>query len=1053
MNVSLCDCPKYEQIDRYLNGGLPTPESIVLESHFNECTLCEETLRGRVDGQQDTMDVLLQELLIQDNALPDESDSKPDPEIQNLVARLQAIGPREIGQAERLAFDRAAEILRLIKADGDEEGFGKLGHYELTELLGSGSTGVVFAAVDQRLNREIAIKILRPSLGLAAQDRFLLEAQAAAAMAHENTITIFDVGQIQGLAYLTMQLLPGETLEDRLQRATFLPEPEVRKIADQICAGLAEAHKKNVIHRDIKPANLWYDTTRDQIKLLDFGLARIADLNPQLTASGILAGTPSYMSPEQTRGQELDGRSDLFSLGCLLYRCVTGRLPFGSTSVLATLQAIQHDTPIPPARMNPNCSIELSDLIMKLLEKHPEHRPYSAADFRHALAAPRHQWRFAADYSDASSARPQFQPATKSGSGRFIRRILVATGLGCLGLGGWLFGDDVIRIVTNQGEIVVESSDPNIKIEIRQAGEVVQIIDTSTEQRIDIQAGQYTIQPRGSNGEFVVTPQAITLSRGGKQVVRVERATGSFLALPPVQTPVQNAIGAAVDSSLESGSPTYDGRTYEQWLTLINRERNVDTVCDSIRALAILSEDVPQRQAEVRTTIIPIVRRYGSMRISGPQDQGTRFHEALKAYFSSLGPESIVDFIEQEIKDGTNESREFLTWLSIIGTIYEGDTKKQQQHRAALRTAIPRLNEAYITTLNRLAQQGRLDESKSLNELLGYSQYWTNPQPGEPIEPGLRNQIGEQFRQAYEQSSVPRAKLVFANECLKLQAEIPGFATDLRQWLTDPNVSPNDRRELLKLLVNWASIEPKILVPGLVELARNLPTLLPEQDRTTASLADDRPTNFGWLDIAITGHPVHFGLFAKGNVELFGSVNQIRNYNPSIGGLGGAGMSGGGGGGGQGATGSMGGLGSSDVGGMGAGGAGRGGYGICTYRLTFDHNQGLQLIILRQLAQYQAKLDAETAALAQQWIRSLIQETDPMQLVVDKKMIPEQELTEAQLASLKQIVINEFAEKAIDLLSPQPPAADAAKPYLEFLAIPPPPQAFGKGGALGGGMF
>ncbi len=1051
MNLFLRDCPQHDQIDRYLNGGLPTHESIVLETHFNECALCEETFRGRVDGQQDTLDVLLQELLTQDNALSVESNSKPEPEIQNLIASLQAIGPREIGQAERLAFDRAAEILRLIKSDGDEEGFGKLGHYELTELLGSGSTGVVFAAVDQRLNREIAIKILRPSLGLAAQDRFLLEAQAAAAIAHENTITIFDVGQIQGLAYLTMQLLPGETLEDRLQRATFLPEPEVRKIADQICAGLAEAHKKNVIHRDIKPANLWYDTTRDQIKLLDFGLARIADLNPQLTASGILAGTPSYMSPEQTRGQELDGRSDLFSLGCLLYRCVTGRLPFGSTSVLATLQSIQHDSPIPPARMNPNCSIELSDLIMKLLEKHPEHRPNSAADFRHALAAPRHHWRFAADYSDASSVRPQFQPATKSGSGRFIRRNLFAIGLGCLGLGGFLFGNDVIRIATNQGEIMIESSDPNIKIEIRQAGEVVQIIDTSTEQRIDIQAGQYTIQPRGSNGEFVVTPQAITLSRGGKQVVRVERAAGSRITQFPDQTPVQNAIGAAVDSSLESGSPTYDGRTYEQWLTLINRERNVDTVCDSIRALTKLSEDVPQRQAEVLTTITPFVRRYGSLVIGG-KNSGTSFHNAFITYFSSMSAESVVDFIEQEIKDGTIESREFLVFLSLIGSIYEHDSKRQAQHRVARRTANHRLNEAYITTINRLAQQGRLDESNSLNQLVGYSEFWTTTHP-RTIEPSLMNQIAEQYQQAYKKSSVLRTKLIFANHCLTLQAEIPGFATELRRWMTDPNVSPNDRRELLKSLINWGSIEPKMLIPGWVELARNLPTLLPEQDRTTTSLADDRPTNFGWLDIAITGHPVHFGLIAEGNVELFGRINQIRNYNPSIGALGGAGMSGGGGGGGQGATGAIGGLGSSDVGGMGAGGAGGGGNGICTYRLTFDHNQGLQLIILRQLAQYQGKLDADTAALAQQWIRSLIQETDPVQLFVDKKMIPEQELTEAQLASLKQIVINEFAETAIELLSPQPPAAGAAKPDLEFLAIPPPPQAFGKGGGLGGGMF
>ena len=144
------------------------------------------------------------------------------------------------------------------------------------------------------------------------------------------------MSETDALAYLAMQLLPGETLESRLQREAFLPENTVRSIAADVAQGLQAAHNKELIHRDIKPANIWL-TDDDQVKILDFGLARIVNDDPGFTSTGMIAGTPSYMSPEQSKGASLDGRSDLFSLGCVMYRAATGRQPFGAVNVLSLI--------------------------------------------------------------------------------------------------------------------------------------------------------------------------------------------------------------------------------------------------------------------------------------------------------------------------------------------------------------------------------------------------------------------------------------------------------------------------------------------------------------------------------------------------------------------------------------------------------------------------------------------------------------------------------------------------------------------------------------------
>jgi hypothetical protein len=254
--------------------------------------------------------------------------------------------------------------------------------------------GAVFHAEDTRLRRACALKVMLP--GAAArpgmQARFLREARAAAAIDHEHIIPIYevDVDAARGVAFIAMPLLKGHTLEAELRQRGGIPHStgEAVHLARQIAQGLAAAHAAGMVHRDIKPANVWIEPTGGgNVKLLDFGLARLMQGEQDLTHSGMVLGTPTYMAPEQGRGGKVDARADLFSLGVILYRLCTGVLPFVGSDALSTLWAITTHQPPPPAEINPAVPTPLSNLVMKLLEKDPEKRPASAREFLDQLEA------------------------------------------------------------------------------------------------------------------------------------------------------------------------------------------------------------------------------------------------------------------------------------------------------------------------------------------------------------------------------------------------------------------------------------------------------------------------------------------------------------------------------------------------------------------------------------------------------------------------------------------------------------------------------------------
>lgn len=259
------------------------------------------------------------------------------------------------------------------------EMLGRIDGFSIEQIIGRGGMGVVYKGFDSVLNRPVAIKFLAPHLSISGVSckRFSREAQAAAAVVHPNVVPIYSIGSSRKRPYLVMALVSGRSLQTHVHEHGPLPVEDVVRIGQQIAAGLSAAHQQGLVHRDIKPANILLEKDVSRVLITDFGLARAAD-ETGLTQSGWLAGTPQYMSPEQARGHEVDHRSDLFSLGSVMYFMATGREPFRADHPYAVLQQIGTDDPVSARSLNSRIPAALNDLIFRLLSKAPKDRFESA---------------------------------------------------------------------------------------------------------------------------------------------------------------------------------------------------------------------------------------------------------------------------------------------------------------------------------------------------------------------------------------------------------------------------------------------------------------------------------------------------------------------------------------------------------------------------------------------------------------------------------------------------------------------------------------------------
>ncbi len=278
----------------------------------------------------------------------------------------------------RAEMDREALGVPSHRASSTFPGGREVGRYRILAQVGRGGMGTVYRAHDPRLGRDVALKFLPSHLRASgeAEERLLIEARAAAALEHPNVCTVYEIGETEdGQPFIAMALYQGETLKERLRRGPLLPAEAV-DVAIQMARGLGAAHERGILHRDVKPGNVML-TGEGTVKLLDFGLAKMADVG--VTRPGTTPGTLAYMSPEQVQGEALDRRTDLWSLGVVLYEMLTGERPFRGGSDGAVIQNIRNESPEPVARLRPDCPDLLSRTVGRLLEKAPDAR-YQSAD-------------------------------------------------------------------------------------------------------------------------------------------------------------------------------------------------------------------------------------------------------------------------------------------------------------------------------------------------------------------------------------------------------------------------------------------------------------------------------------------------------------------------------------------------------------------------------------------------------------------------------------------------------------------------------------------------
>jgi len=562
MNTDLC--PEPEILNRLLLGQLPDPDFAKLEEHLSACQDCADAIQKA--GADDELvsairqsqphrrtadeETLVSELIDRLKPLRGNTESsRNDGTLQRAHANIA--DREELGDRETVAEAIGLEFLSPAQGPGE---IGRLGDYRIMSVVGSGGMGVVFRAEDTKLGRVVALKAMLPSGAASrrAKQRFLREARAIASIEHDNIVTVYHVGEDQGVPYLVMPLLKGESLRDRLNRRQTLDSCEVVRMGREIAAGLAAAHARGLLHRDIKPDNIWLEEGTGRVKIVDFGLARAAEGDEEITRIGNIVGTPRYMAPEQAKGQQVDQRSDLFSLGTVLYCACTGEAPFSGSNVTATLIAVATEPAKPIKALNPHLDERLAAIIMRLLEKDPQDRFATAMEVFDSLGQID---TVASEASDEAGALPSRINDTSSGTAETIayravsidtapsksdvsptpsttrsrsrstasqhnadrfrrsRNIAIATG----GLLLLVLGGIVLLLPDKNGTIRVEINDPDIEVVV---GENGYKIKGASEEEIKLEPGEHLLKIK--RGGFSFETDKFVLRKGEQVVLKVE---------------------------------------------------------------------------------------------------------------------------------------------------------------------------------------------------------------------------------------------------------------------------------------------------------------------------------------------------------------------------------------------------------------------------------------------------------------------------------------------------------------------------------------------------
>lgn len=367
---SRCD---RNRLKAFLEGDSPEGSHAEILRHLDDCKVCQQELERLAADPKWWAQVRRFLTSAPGTASPGKPDVSNDAKTATPVE-----GDRPTAQDDL--------ALALLKPTDNPAMLGRLDTYEVAEVVGRGGMGILFKAFDAELNRYVAIKVLAPQWAANAVNRrrFAREAQAAAAVVHPNVMPIHAVSFVGEVPYLVMPYVSGLSLQARIDQTGPLATTDILRIGMQTAAGLAAAHAQGLVHRDIKPGNILLENGVERVLITDFGLARAVD-DASLTMTGSVAGTPHYMSPEQAAGEAVDYRSDLFSLGSVLYEMCTGRPPFRARTTMAVLHRICHVSHRPVREINPDIPGELTEVIDRLLAKDPAQRLQSAAEVAQVL--------------------------------------------------------------------------------------------------------------------------------------------------------------------------------------------------------------------------------------------------------------------------------------------------------------------------------------------------------------------------------------------------------------------------------------------------------------------------------------------------------------------------------------------------------------------------------------------------------------------------------------------------------------------------------------------
>jgi serine/threonine protein kinase len=461
---------------------------------------------------------------------------------------------------------------------------GTLGPYRIQKELGRGGMGAVYLATDTRLERRVALKVMLPEFAAnpEARERFLREARAASKVMHDNVVTVFEADARDGVPYIAMQFLQGVPLDQFLRKKGTPPLRHVIRIAREAAQGLAAAHKTGLVHRDIKPANLWLEAPQGRVKILDFGLARPVDADKELTRSGAVVGTPAYMAPEQARGQKVDSRTDLFSLGAVMYQLCTGDIPFQGPTAMAVLLALATEEPTPVRERNPEVPEPLAALIHSLLAKDPARRPQTADEVARllrgategfgahatapsgslpqlvAVAVPVLTRGHAPDPATEFATGPSLIPRRKRSASRSKRPALIGAGVLVLAV---LAAVVALTARERHGNVVIELSEPEAKVEVRVDGGTVDAVGPG--KPVKLAAGEHGLSVSGP--EYETVTQSFAVGAGETRVVRV--------ALKPVAKATSTG---KVSPAPSTGPPFAAPTTAGSWRPLITSAADLE---------------------------------------------------------------------------------------------------------------------------------------------------------------------------------------------------------------------------------------------------------------------------------------------------------------------------------------------------------------------------------------------------------------------------------------------------------------------------------------------